>query len=296
MNNNPYLRAGIKGLTFGLSEPIGAALASGMSYLMPQGNRPMTFQEAYAAEVAKRQAERQQSPVGYTLAELAGAIPPAIATGQLGTRVAVPLSALLGGTAGGLETQTSTGAAIGAGLGAIGGIPLSKLLSKQGGIPMDPEVAKILAERPTSITAIPKTQSISNVDMVAQEIEKRLKDLRANQLVRSSTTKLSLKDAYKQVDDEVAEMISRREYDDAVKLYEESLARNKPMSYKEAVKQSKKNRELLNQLQSPSYGRKEELDQLYSSVINNELAQGVTKEGKQVADLMREFQILLQTK
>lgn len=130
MNNifdNPYLRAGVKGLTFGLSEPVGAALASGMSYLAPQGGRPMTFQEAYAAEVAKREAERQQNPMGMSLAELAGAMPSAMVAGATAPLNPLVGGAMLGGLYGGLESRTPAGAAMGAGLG-LGGAALGKMI------------------------------------------------------------------------------------------------------------------------------------------------------------------------
>jgi hypothetical protein len=121
--DNPYARAATKGFTFGLSEPVGAALASGMSYLAPQGGRPMTFQEAYAAEVAKRETERQQSPIRMSLAEMAGAVPSSVVAGM-----AAPLTSLKGlatlGTLGGIYGGTETGTPQGAGIGAlVGGAP-----------------------------------------------------------------------------------------------------------------------------------------------------------------------------
>lgn len=117
----PYARGALRGFTAGLSDYLGPALASGMSYLAPQGSRPMTLAEAREAEVLKREAERQQYP-GVTLAEVAGAL--ASPVRSLPAQIAA--GGLAGYNEGGL-TGAATGAALAGTIGAgVRGIrPLS---------------------------------------------------------------------------------------------------------------------------------------------------------------------------
>lgn len=188
----PFIRGAGQGLTMGLSEPIGASLAS----LAAAGFNPMEAYRIYPemrgiAEQQRAQLE-QQNPQAYRLGE-----------------IGVPAAAV------GLGTLSMAGRAAGPSLLEMLGHASPRMGSRAEKL-LDARRAGQTAAQVERETAMNQAitnpqslkQSLTDTEIIGQEIANRMRHIRANNLLeeaRMGGKSLSFDDAYKLVDQEIAQ-------------------------------------------------------------------------------------------
>lgn len=255
----PFLRGAGSGLSMGLSEPIGASLAS----LFAAKGNPLEayriYPEMRGIVEEQRAGLEQQSPGAYAAGEfgvpLATLAPAALSLAKMAPKATQYL------------TRTP---------------PTIRQIGSE--LPIDAEIAK-KAETlvPKSITGKPAGTTLSDTDVIAQEMEKRLRIIRAEQLMdqtKKTTKPLSFSQAIRAVDDEIITSSEKKLLQSAEQIMKEAEARGNPIPFAEAINSARQTMASTSEAMYPGLARKADLDDLYSKVMAEEMMYSTRMPGR----------------